>query len=136
MIDLNPNLLLTPEYADELLSSPINGTNSRGIYNPMQFVLRLREDIHRELDSATAGLYGSGSHSNNQIQAFSTYLHETIHWWQHVGSNFGFISSLKFPAQTHIVHKDLKTLLNNNGAFKSIKKFDSLNVGDMYVNKI
>jgi hypothetical protein len=24
-------------------------------------------------------------------QAFSTYLHETIHWWQHVGTSAGLM---------------------------------------------
>jgi hypothetical protein len=28
------------------------------------------------------------------LQAFSTYLHETIHWWQHVGSTIGLLRSL------------------------------------------
>jgi len=135
MIELNPNLLFTPEFADELLSSPINGTNSRGVYNPMQFVLRLRKDIHKELESIEPGVR-RGPFSDNQTQAFSTYLHETIHWWQHVGSNFGLISSLKFPAQTHIVHTELKALLNDYGAFKSIKKFDSLHSENIHVNKI
>jgi len=133
---LNSNLLSSTELYDELLSSPINGTKSRGVYNPMQFVLRLRKDIQHELNSLSPGIHISGSLSDNQMQAFSTYLHETIHWWQHVGSNFGFISSLKFPAQAHIVHSDLKSLLNTTGAFKSIAKYDKLINGDIHVNTI
>lgn len=136
MLKLNPSLLLTSEFADELLSSPLKGTSSRGVYNPMQFVLRLREDVHRELNSAPSGISPSGGLSNNQIQAFSTYLHETIHWWQHVGSNFGFISSLKYPAQAHVVHRDLNILLKEKGAFKSIAKYDRLQPGNENVNKV
>jgi len=135
MIELNPHLLLSSEFAEELSSSPINGTKARGVYNPMQFVLRLREDVHKQLEEINPGV-SSGSISDDQIQAFSTYLHETIHWWQHVGSNFVLISSLKFPAQTHIVHSDLKALLNNTGAFKSIIKFDSLYPENIHVNKV
>ncbi|MCR8556582.1 hypothetical protein KXD93_02965 [Mucilaginibacter sp. BJC16-A38] len=134
---LNPDLLFSSELFDELLSSPINGTKSRGVYNPMQFVLRLRKDIQHELNNVIPGIHTSGSLSDNQTQAFSTYLHETIHWWQHVGSNFGFISSLKFPAQAHIVHSDLKSLLNENGAFKSIAKYDRQQPNNnIHVNKI
>jgi hypothetical protein len=136
MLHLNPRLLQTNEFADEFLSSPINGTNSRGVYNPMQFVLRLREDIHKELESLTPGVYIEDSYSPNQLQAFSTYLHETIHWWQHVGSNFGLIFSLKFPAQSHIIHSDLKIILDSLGAFKSIKKFDQSYKQNTHINKV
>ncbi|MDB5088696.1 MAG: hypothetical protein JWR09_2690, partial [Mucilaginibacter sp.] len=139
MINLNPQLLSSIRYEDEFLSSPINGTKSRGVYNPMQFVLRLRADIHQELNLITPGIHNQRTTTKNQVQAFSTYLHETIHWWQHVGSNFGLISSLKFPAQAHIVQNDLKTLLNNYGAYKSVKKIDRLQTlpgANEEVNKI
>ncbi len=136
MPQLKSILLESDEFADALLSSPINGTNARGVYNPMEFVLRLREDIHKELENLTPGVYTGASYSPNQIQAFSTYLHETIHWWQHVGSNFGLISSLKFPAQSHITHSDLKIILSSLGPFKSIKKFDQLGSASKEINKI
>ncbi|MBS1633851.1 MAG: hypothetical protein JST10_14910 [Bacteroidetes bacterium] len=125
MLHLNPNLLLTPEFIEnELFVSPLNGTTARGVYNPMQFVLRLRNDVRHELDSIKAGLINSGEITFDQAQAHSTYIHETIHWWQHVGSNYGLISSLKFPAQSHIAHSDLLTILKDIGAIKSIDKYN------------
>ena len=129
---LNSKLLLT----DEFLTSHINGTSSRGVYNPMKFVLRLRDDVHKTIESLTPGVNVGVSLSFDQVQAFSTYLHETIHWWQHVGSNYGLISSLKFPAQSHLNHSDLKTILNSLGAFKSIKKYDFQNGSNILVNKV
>src|SRR5436190_20128276 len=33
------------------------------------------------------------------VSAFCTYLHETIHWWQRIGSTAGFIHGLNTPAQ-------------------------------------
>ncbi|PSL45448.1 hypothetical protein CLV51_104150 [Chitinophaga niastensis] len=130
MISLNPDLLLTSENAGELLSG------LKGSYNPMQFVLRLRKDIHLELSKVQPGANSSRDITSTQIQAYSTYLHETIHWWQHVGSNFGLISSLKFPAQGHIINSLLKDVLNTLGPFKSIAKFDQLGHQNENVNSI
>jgi hypothetical protein len=33
------------------------------------------------------------------MEAMSTYLHETIHWWQHVGNTAGLFLSLTYPVQ-------------------------------------
>jgi len=121
---LNPDLLKSEELSDFLFASPINGTNARGTYNPMQFVIRLRDDIHKVLKDITPGIHGNLDLSETEFQAFSTYLHENIHWWQHVGSNFGFISSLKFPVQAHIAHQDLLKLIETGQAFKSIVKYE------------
>lgn len=95
--------------------------NARGLYNPLQFVLRLRPDLHRALNSAPAGLVTRSEVSDEQMSAFSTYLHETIHWWQHVGSTTGFILSLIYPAQSHINHRHLKAILKKAGPIKSIR---------------
>jgi hypothetical protein len=136
MINLNLRLLQTDEFTDDFLYSSLKKTNPRGVYNPMRFVLRLRKDVHKELESLTPGVSDSFLYSPSQIQAYSTYLHETIHWWQHVGSNYGFIASLKFPAQNHITHSDLKIVLDSLGAFKSIKKFDQPCKQNILINKI
>jgi len=135
MIELNPGLLITPEFTDQFLSSPLTGTKTKGTYNPMQFVLRVRNDLHLALETIEPGIQESPL-SDVQLQAFSTYLHETIHWWQHVGSNYGFISSLKFPVQAHIARSDLNALLQSHGAFKSIAKFDQLGNRNINVTKI
>ncbi len=66
-----------------------------------QFVVRLRPEIHRLIDGVTTGLYDPNELDSKTIQAFSTYLHETVHWWQHMGSTAGLIMSLVYPAQAH-----------------------------------
>jgi hypothetical protein len=124
MIEVNLNLLQSDELPTDTLEASDNKTSVRGSYNPMQFVLRLRGDIHRILKTLPPGTYTPATASGEQFQAFSTLLHETIHWWQHVGSNFGLISSLKFPAQAHLLHTDLKKFLNNAGAVKSIRLYN------------
>ena len=54
------------------------------------------------------------------MQAFSTYLHETIHWWQHIGSTYGFMLSMTYPTQSHANHGHLLQLIEQVGFKKSI----------------
>lgn len=116
MIELNPSLLKTDEFFESELDSSLNGTNARGTYNPMQFVIRLRDDIHTALNGDEINF--------ERIQAFSTYMHENIHWWQHVGSHLGFLTSLSYPALAHYSQRDLNSLVNRNEKFKSILQYD------------
>jgi len=99
--------------------------NARGLYNPLQFVLRLRPDIHKELDSIAPGIKSSSDLTFPLVQAFSTYFHETIHWWQHVGSTYGLLSSLIYPAQAHINKNYLIEILEDIGPYKPILGLDS-----------
>lgn len=101
--------------------------NARGLYSPLQFVLRLRPDVHRALNSAPTGAVAPKQLSNEQILAFSTYLHETIHWWQHVGSTTGLFLSLIYPAQSHINHRYLKRILSELGPKKSLRDYNIKN---------
>ena len=135
MTDINPNLLQSDELPTDEVADKTPGI--RGSYNPLQFVLRLHDDIHRILKNATPGIYTPGSMSGEQVQAYSTLLHETIHWWQHVGSNFGLISSLKFPAQTHLLYSELKQFLKTAGPVKSIRQYnEKINSTDPNTNYI
>ncbi len=95
--------------------------NARGLYSPLQFVLRLRPDVHRALESIPSGWHSASDLSVDQLYAASTYLHETIHWWQHVGSSVGLSLSLLYPAQAHLNHRHLINLLRERGPFKSIR---------------
>ncbi|MBB2951579.1 hypothetical protein [Sphingobacterium sp. JUb56] len=82
----NSKLLSTEELSNLQYKSSIKGS-----YSTMQFVLRLNENVRYNLNEST-------EFDSDKKQAFSTYLHETIHWWQHIGSNFGFILNTSFPA--------------------------------------
>ncbi|MFQ3246608.1 MAG: hypothetical protein ACI9SP_003261 [Arenicella sp.] len=103
--------------------------NELGRYESMRFVLRLRPDLHKALKSTGAGIrFAKLSDINFEaFQAFSTYLHETIHWWQHIGSTSGLILSLSSPLQTHINFQDLNLFLNNIGPIKPILKYSEVN---------
>lgn len=95
----------------------------RGSYNPLQFALRLSPQVHQALSSAPKGVCNIRDLSFEQVQAFSTYLHETIHWWQHCGSTAGLFESLAHPLQTHSNLKFLREFLGVRGAKKSILKY-------------
>lgn len=116
MKNLNSKLLMTEELQEMNFASAVNGNRLRGSYNPLQSVVRLHDDILKALDR--------NDMSFERIQAFSTYLHETIHWWQHVGSHLGFITSLSYPALAHMAQRDLKTLVDRNEIYKPILAYD------------
>lgn len=111
---LSKQLLFSEEEFD--YSSILNGTAIKGSYSTMQFVLRLRKDIRVALEK--------GDMEFDCIQATSTIIHENIHWWQHIGSNFGFLFSLAYPAFVHCSYKHFKNIVAQGIAYKSILKFD------------
>lgn len=100
--------------------------NARGLYDSMQFVLRLRPDLHHILEKVEGGIVNTKELDFETVQAFSTYFHETIHWWQHVGSVSGLILSLSYPAQAHINHSYLKDFIEQTGLKKPILKYNEL----------
>jgi hypothetical protein len=111
--------------SDEWQLPPLYSSwNGKGIYNTMHFAVKLRPDIQRALDAISAGIHTAGSIPADQADAFSTYLHETVHWWQHVGSTAGLVLSLLYPAQAHVCHKYLKQVLEKLGPVASLRKYD------------
>ncbi len=94
--------------------------NAHGLYNSVQFVLRLSPEVHRKIAALPGSGILSGPLDFDSLQAFSTYLHETIHWWQHIGSISGLMLSLSYPVQMHGNYNQLKSLLASIGPKKSI----------------
>jgi len=94
--------------------------NARGIYDGLRFVVRLSPLVHDTINALPNGIRFSSETTFEQSQAFSTYLHETIHWWQHAGSTAGFLLSLSHAAQTHSNLTSLRRLLELIGPIKSI----------------
>lgn len=95
--------------------------DAHGTYSTMQFVLRLSPRIHRILSSRPSGIYSSSEAGFEHAQAFSTLLHETVHWWQHIGSTYGFILSLTYPLQAHNNYAHLRRLVKEVGFKKDIR---------------
>ncbi|QIB65158.1 hypothetical protein [Kineobactrum salinum] len=101
----------------------LNATlEGHGLYNTFHFVLRLSPVVHRKLASMPSGIVNSGMIDLDGVKAFSTYLHETVHWWQHIGSTYGLMLSTTYPAQAHANYDYLKGLITKVGFKKSIRK--------------
>lgn len=110
---LQKDILFAQE--DNLDSYSLEGTTIKGSYNTMQFVLRLRKDIR---NGRFSDFYPE------RIQANSTIIHEIIHWWQHIGSNFGFLFSLTYPAFLHYSFENIQEIIKEKILFKSLLTYD------------
>ncbi|MDH0113118.1 hypothetical protein N7379_01390 [Rhizobium pusense] len=106
---------LTPAFAACL--------NAHGMYETMRFVLRLSPLNHSLIEQFETDQSISVPVSSEAIQAYSTYIHETIHWWQHVGSTSGLLLSLSYLAQSHSSIEDLRKVLATNGPIKPLKAY-------------
>lgn len=118
-MEMNPQLLRSVT----LSACPIDLNsclNAHGLYNPLYCVLRLSPEVHRRLAALPDGITSFNEVQFEGLQAFSTYLHETVHWWQHIGSTAGLVLSLSHPAQAHANYSHLKRLLRAIGPKKSV----------------
>jgi hypothetical protein len=122
-LDLQPDLLESKSIAPDTSIGYAASLNASGLYSTTQFVVRLSPEIHRLIDSVPTGLYAPDQLDGRAIQAFSTYLHETVHWWQHMGSTAGLIMSLVYPAQAHQNTGQLNTVVAGVGLKKSLKRW-------------
>jgi hypothetical protein len=121
-VNLDPSLFCS---AQSLEPKPgaFNATlNAQGLYNSFQYVLRLSPAVHRKLSEIGSGIVSSREAGFDGAQAFSTFLHETIHWWQHVGSTYGLMLSLSYPTQAHANYIGLKELVQRAGFRKSVRQ--------------
>jgi hypothetical protein len=123
----------TPDAQHELLDS-INDEHvtiptfescldAHGMYETMRFVLRLSPRNHELMKIIEAEAFEPETISSEAIQAYSTYIHETIHWWQHVGSTSGLLFSLSYLAQSHSSMEELREVLATFGPKKSMKRW-------------
>lgn len=122
-LDLDPALL-------EPVAKPLRAPgefaaclNQLGTYTTEHFVLRLSPWVHKLVDAISSGVNVSEEIDGETVQAYSTYLHETIHWWQHIGSTSGLILSLTYPAQAHQNVEHLEKVLKLVGPKKSLKRW-------------
>jgi len=58
--------------------------NARGLYNSLHFVLRLSPVVQQKLAEFSSGFAIRSDVDFEGVQAMSTLLHETVHWWQHI----------------------------------------------------
>ncbi|MDW9502257.1 hypothetical protein CN135_32260 [Sinorhizobium meliloti] len=97
--------------------------NQHGMYETMRFVLRLSPVNHALVEKLDDQPIQFADLSPELVDAFSTYLHETVHWWQHVGSTSGLVLSLSYLAQSHSNLDDLKEIIATLGCKKPLKGY-------------
>lgn len=96
--------------------------NARGVYESQRFALRLSPVVHELVNNVVEkSKAGDTAFTGEELQAYSTYLHETVHWWQHKGSTSGFIRSVLYPIQTHSNLSDLRQIVAAFGPQKPIQ---------------
>jgi hypothetical protein len=120
---LDPRLLNPASDAAAVDAAFESSLNAHGKYETMRFVLSLSPENHRHLEKLETGVYNGGYLSSETLQAYSTYLHETVHWWQHVGSTSGLVFSLCYLGQSHASLTNLRAVLKKFGAKKSLKRW-------------
>ncbi|MDJ0023654.1 hypothetical protein QM543_10190 [Pantoea eucrina] len=125
-MQLNPLLLNDAELDDA--QAPIESNSTvKGLYNHIVYVLRLHPEVHDILykvdEGKTDDLIPGEIH-----QALSTLFHETLHWWQFIGSTSGLIMSLSMPAQTMANLNLLKEYVNLSGKKKPISIYSENNL--------
>jgi hypothetical protein len=99
IVNLDPQLVASVDPMPTM-SGDLNATlNAHGLYNAFQFVLRLSPAVHQKISELRPGIVSTREIGFDRAQAFSTNLHETIHWWQHVGSTYGLMRSLSYPTR-------------------------------------
>lgn len=112
--------LLDSTFFDECEFNAI--LDAHGLYNTEQFVLRLSPKNHYLIKKIIDRDFDQSNLDSDTIQAYSTYLHETIHWWQHVGSTTGLVMSLCYPLQTHCNIEEIRAWCSLGYSRKSIKE--------------
>lgn len=112
------------EFVDETTPfSNLHGAKSleaQGSYNTLDFVVRLRPDLHQILEAQGGELSMRECDSWDAAKAFSTYFHETVHWWQHVGTSAGLMLSFLQPAHAHMNRQRLGEVLATHGPVKPL----------------
>ncbi|MCP1913362.1 hypothetical protein J2R96_005842 [Bradyrhizobium elkanii] len=122
-LELDPTLLDADRSFPEAPSDFAACLNAHGTYSTIHFVLRLSPRVHQLIDAIPSRIAAGEEIDGETIQAYSTYLHETVHWWQHIGSTAGLVLSLAYPAQAHQNSERLEQFAQHVGPKKSIMRW-------------
>jgi hypothetical protein len=79
------------------------GGSVLGIYDPNSMVVNFSPSIEAFIRAASEGKQDPSLPLNKaavQLTHYSTYIHETTHWWQFIASTTGFIQTLGSMAQS------------------------------------
>lgn len=95
---------------------------AEGMYENMRFIVRLSPINHERVNSLGYGVIASSTIDYESLKSYSTFIHENIHWWQHIGSTSGIIYSLSYLAQFYINRKNLLEIVKSGYPYKPLLK--------------
>lgn len=97
----------------------------RGVYSIRSFYVDFAGEIFEKLN-LDDGLQIDGKNPES-IEMYSTFIHETLHWWQAIGSISGLIDSLSGFIVTLLLHDEIKYIIDQIGVEKSFITYLSEN---------
>lgn len=97
----------------------------RGVYNIRSFYVDFASEIFEKL-SLDYGLQIDEKNPES-IEMYSTFIHETLHWWQAIGSISGLIDSLSGFIVTLLLRDEIKYIIDQIGVKKSFITYLSEN---------
>lgn len=83
---------ITTTFSAKLFSTAL------GLFDPLTFVVRVSPGIQKSLERATNRI-SAIFWSEEELLSAVVFLHETIHWWQYIGTSLGFTESLSVSVQ-------------------------------------
>lgn len=93
-------------------NSNMPNAQNAGRFDPLLSVVQLSPAVSEALGTQDGALPNIGCEAAGSIgtRAYATSLHETIHWWQHIGSSVGLLSGLTTAAQAALCIKYMADL--------------------------
>jgi hypothetical protein len=88
-----------------------------GLFDPLTFVVRFSPEIETAFEKA-GGRLSAIFWSEEELLSAVVFLHETIHWWQYIGTTFGFADALSIAVQGASARKLLQRWADQYGPRK------------------
>ena len=103
--------LREPAYNSNLPSGP-GRSFPAGRFDPLLSLVLLDPAVGGHLDTqkGTLPAVALEEGGSSAVRAYATSLHETIHWWQHIGSTVGLLSGLTTATQAALCIKYMSDL--------------------------
>lgn len=77
----------------------------------MTHIVEIAPDVAETLTDGP--LYELCASDDPKLLAFATFLHEMIHWWQHIGTTSGLVALLSRATQAHVISRAFKGSSNS-----------------------
>ncbi len=88
-----------------------------GIYEPSSLVVNFHPSIESFIRTASECMLNPSTSNNittvKQLGHYSTYIHETMHWWQFIASTAGFIQTLACSSQSLMTAINIQRMNND-----------------------